>query len=452
MYCSFCGKEIPDESTFCGYCGKKLVYIGDRPDFEEESWVSGDAEGTPYFVAPHWNYYGAASLWDEEDGEVVPDAVGENAVDADDSLAEHDDGDANDQAADAEGAASGSSEESGDAADDAAAEPEEEEGVDGEDAAEDDAIDEAFEDGAYEADLRPGPVLPATQPLSKEAFQNAASSGVFVPARAGSAQQGKGRVAAPAVVGIAVAALLVGAVGTFALADPLMESLGLKQAPAAEAPADNASGQDGAGADAAAGETPGAVEGDAGVSAEGEQGEAPEQEPAVETGFGSAKKLVAALETPLFDALGEGFSRSSMRLLAIDELDFMVPAYAEALAREAGYATVTEYARNVEDAEASQFGNYAGTWSFKLERGKKCSARAIERMERQFQLAGLDLTITKAYKIEAVTANYPADYQSENVDDEGLYHKVTPYTAVQVDERWYLYTDALAPVDSEKEE
>lgn len=448
MYCSFCGKEIPDESTFCGYCGKKLVYIGDRPDFEEESWVSEDAEGTPYFVAPHWNYYGAASLWDEEDGEVESDAVGEDAVDADDSSAEHDGKDTDDQSADAEAAASGSSEESGDAADDAAKFEEGEDAADADEATE----DEAFEEDVFEADLGPGPVLPATQPLSKEAFRNAASSGVYVPARAGSAQNGKGRVAAPAVVGIAVAALLVGAVGAFTLADPLMESLGLKQAPAAEAPADNASEQDGTGADAAAGETPEAGEGAVDGTAEGNQGETQEQEPAVETGFGSAKKLVAALETPLFDALGENFSHTSMRLLAIDELDFMVPAYAEALAREAGYATVSDYARNVEDGDASQFGNYAGTWSFKLERGKKCSARAIERMERQYQLAGLDLTITKAYKIEAVTANYPADYQSENVDDEGLYHKVTPYTAVQVDERWYLYTDALVPIDSEKEE
>lgn len=448
MYCSFCGKEIPDESTFCGYCGKKLVYIGDRPDFEEDGWMPEDGEGAPYFVAPHWNFYGAATLWDEEDAE-----EGRPEEEAEPEGATSEEATSDDAASDADADAEDAAGEADAAAAEADAEAEKsEEGDDAEETTEDDADDEAFEEDVFEADLGPGPVLPATQPLSKEAFRNAASSGVYVPARAGSAQNGKGRVAAPAVVGIAVAALLVGAVGAFTLADPLMESLGLKQAPAAEAPADNASEQDGAAGDGAADETPAADENAVDGTAEGDQGEAPEQEPAVETGFGSAKKLVAALETPLFDALGENFSHTSMRLLAIDELDFMVPAYAEALAREAGYATVSDYARNVEDGDASQFGNYAGTWSFKLERGKKCSARAIERMERQYQLAGLDLTITKAYKIEAVTANYPADYQSENVDDEGHYHKVTPYTAVQVDGRWYLYTDALVPVDSEKEE
>ena len=462
MYCSFCGKEIPDQSTFCGYCGKKLVYIGDQPD--DDSYEEYDQEVASWFGVPSWGYY--EEEWDEEttpaEEVVIEESDGADAEgDPEEGVTESSNDASDAEATEGEGADTPEAEgseapESGEGAADAASD-EGDEASDGEEADESEPCDRAaaaLDDGDVPVPGEPafGPVRPAMRPLSRDAFADAASGGVYVPQVAAAASRKRG-IAAPAVVGIAAAALIVGAAGAFALAGPFSpfapSADGEEPAATQTTSSDGAAaGKDAAGAGDAAGS------GDAAVAPE--ETEAPSdgdaaEDAAAQTGFSSAKKLVAALETPLYDALGERFSHATMRLLVIDELDFMVPAYAEALAREAGFSTVKEFARNAEDTEASQFGDYAGTWSFALARGSKCSARTVERMERQCQLLGVDLAIDKAYKIEAVTSNYPSDYQSDNVDDEGLYHKVTPYTAIQVDGRWYLYTDALAPVKSDDE-
>lgn len=454
VYCSFCGKEIPDQSTFCGYCGKKLVYIGDQPD-DDSFDDSYDQEAASWFGVPSWGYY--EEEWEEgitPAEEVSPEdevAADEDAADdavAGDGEAESDDASAS-GASDTEAASGENVSEGESACDDAASgestEPSASDGTDEE------AVSETSdEDSAPDSEAPAfGPVRPAMRPLSKDAFADAASGGVYVPKAAATAGARKRGLAAPAVVGIAAAALIVGAAGTFALTGPFSpfgsgaasEEPSTSQ-PASSEPADNTGN--------ASGET-----GAAGTATEGpatEAGADAAEEAETQTGFSSAKKLVAALETPLFDALGENFSHTSMRLLVLDELDFMLPAYAEALAREAGFTSVKDFARNAKDAEAEQFGQYAGTWSFKLARGSKCSTRTVERIERSCQILGVDIAIEKAFKIEAVTSNYPSDYDSKNVDDEGLYHKVTPYTAIQVEGRWYLYTDALAVEKSDDKE
>lgn len=459
MYCSFCGKEIPDQSTFCGYCGKKLVYIGDQPD-DDSYDDSYDQEAASWFGVPSWGYY--EEEWEEEitsAEEVSPEdeiAADENFTDEAAAAGEAEDGAPASGSSDAEAASGEDNGEGESVCNDAA----------GDESAEPSASDEADEEAAAEdsdEDQTPGseapafgPVRPAMRPLSKDAFADAASGGVYVPKAAAAAGARKRGLAAPAVVGIAAAALIVGAAGTFALTGPFSPfgSDAASEGPAASQPASpEPTG------------TPANNAGDAaGATGEGGAADEPTEDPAtepgadaqeeaeVQTGFSSAKKLVAALETPLFDALGENFSHTSMRLLVLDELDFMLPAYAEALAREAGFTSVKDYARNAKDAEAEQFGQYAGTWSFKLARGSKCSTRTVERIERSCQILGVDITIEKAFKIEAVTSNYPSDYDGKNVDDEGLYHKVTPYTAIQVEGRWYLYTDALAVEKSDDKE
>lgn len=460
MYCSFCGKEIPDESTFCGYCGKKLVYIGDRPEeYEIEGPYGGERDS--WFVTPSWGYYAGEyeEAWEEDDAS-YEEAV-EEAGASGSAAAEGETGSASSEAPESsDGEAVGGT----DVADDIGAEVDSDDnggsGDDGNaadsnadsDSANTEVSGNAADSGAEEGPSF-GPVRAVRRPLTEEAFADAAASGVFVPSRVipGASAPRKRRVPVAAVAGIAAAALVVGAVGAFAVSGPVLQLMGLgaqsqataQPASQGEAGRDSSADQNGGqGAVAEDGQPTSAADasnagGDAAKDGEGE-------DPVAETGFSSAKKLVAALETPLTDALDGGFSRATMRLLVIDEIDFMMPAYAEALARDAGFSTVKEYARNVKDTEAEQFGKYAGTWSFKLERGKKCSTRAVERIERQCQLLGVEASIGKAYKIEAVTSNYPPDYDSKNVDDEGLYHNVTPYTAIQVDGRWYLYTDALA--------
>lgn len=460
MYCSFCGKEIPDESTFCGYCGKKLVYIGDRPDEYEVEGYPG-AEPGSWFVTPSWNYYAEEyeEAWEEDEsscasaeegGAESENASAEAEAEAQDALAkdvERADGEEPGGSGAAGSAEAEASSEGlrGSGESDVASDP----------SSDSDSDHSKTSDGTADAEEGPsfGPVRVARRPLTEEAFADAAAGGVFVPSRVipGASAPRKRRVPVAAAAGIAAAALIVGAAGAFAVSEPVLQLIGLGPQPptAIQTDSGDPAGQDssadpnggGQGAAADGQPTPASdapsAEGDGAKAAEGE-------EPVVETGFSSAKKLVAALETPLVDALDGSFSRASMRLLVIDELDFMMPSYAEALARDAGFSTVKEYARNAKDTEAEQFGQYAGTWSFKLERGKKCSARTIERIERQCQLLGAEASIEKAYKIEAVTSNYPPDYDSKNVDDEGLYHNVTPYTAIQVDGRWYLYTDVLA--------
>ncbi len=36
MYCRECGKQIPDGSAFCPYCGRKLIYDGEEEHIEKE--------------------------------------------------------------------------------------------------------------------------------------------------------------------------------------------------------------------------------------------------------------------------------------------------------------------------------------------------------------------------------------------------------------------------------
>lgn len=35
MYCTYCGKEIPDDSQFCGYCGKTAIRPDAAPQYQK---------------------------------------------------------------------------------------------------------------------------------------------------------------------------------------------------------------------------------------------------------------------------------------------------------------------------------------------------------------------------------------------------------------------------------
>lgn len=503
MYCSFCGKEIPDGSTFCGYCGKKLVYRGDvEDDGSYDGYGDEVYEGLePVFVAPHWNTYRPDAEWDGEapeegEGPEAADGGSSDSADASDAslvegaAADGEPSDGETAVAASEAVADGEAGEKPEGAE--AAEPSEEgSGTDapagergegeasgespdassgdngeGSEAAENpdaadadaaaasaDAVADAAENGGAASTVRR-----VSKPISDKTYlKEVSANGVHVPSQVvlGETAPRKRVVPIGLVVVVVVAALLAGAGSAYAVFQYDAQNGGLipgLSAPAPEPePAPYQPAPDADEPDPAADElgTPDSLVAEDPTATDEPDPAAPA---AVETGFSSAKKLIAALEKPLMDGLVANFSDATMRLLVIDELDFMYPPYALALANEGSAASLQAYSRTVVDEQARELGKYAGTWSFKLARGSKCSARTIERIQRQFQIMGVDVVIAKANKIEAVTGSYPPDYNGKNVDDEGLYHQVTSYVAVQIDGRWYLYTDALVTESKDEEE